>query len=535
MNTFAPLQLALRMQQVGRETIWRSWLVILGIVFGIHLTTLTISPTVWIDEVNVVEHGRIILNPSTDWSILWAGKPLYLITYLGAVFQEIGFQLTHSMVGPRISSILGGLLAGTFTLAYLQTRQIPRGISLALASLFLLEPMFVQSYRGARVDSWAIAFCMGSCWLFSLAGHRLQQGKSATPWVLLAGGFAAASQFIWLSSPMLFPLILVEGIGLLQVSRSLQQRSAQGLRLAVLALLGWAGTTMLLLLPILPHLTEALQGFQLLATINQTLRERGNLISELNLLIRDIVATFKFDPFLLILFGAGLVFARDRKLVLVSLFVIFLTVSTKVYALRCIYLLPYLMCVVGDVFKPLPRLSQASRQKRQKLVAGILALTLLWCLVFSLLLRPANALKQSQVRDPAILQQAGLALIGKGPHSVYLSDPDLYYVGRSLGWKMYNFIGVDFGQYVPKNAVSTQGPASSFPKLEAVLTAPKTLQHPSCAVTVCQLIDRLDYQKQDVFQNPLLPPQAEHQTASDLGAQPYQSFILYRPAGASPR
>jgi hypothetical protein len=530
MSIFAPLQPTWRTQSFTTHKIWSLWLVILGVVFGIHCITLTISPTVWIDEVNVLEHGRIILDPNTDWSILWSGKPLYLFTYLGAVFQELAFRVTQSMVGPRLSSILGAFLAGTFTLAYGKTRQIPQKIALMLALVLVLEPMFVQSYRGARVDSWAIAFCMGSCWFFRLAASRLQQRKSVTPWVLLAGGFAAAAQFVWLSSPMLFPLIVVEGIGLLQSSSS----SQQGLRLAVLALLGWAGTTLILLLPILSHFTEAVQGFQLLATVNQTLRERGNLISEIKLVISDIIATFKLDPFLLILFVAGLMFARDRKLVLVSLFVIFLTVSTKVYALRCIYLLPYLMCVVGAVFKPLTHLSLRSRQKQQKIMAGILALTLLWSLVFSLLLRPANALKQNQARNPEILQQAGLSLIGKGSHSVYLSDPDLYYVGRSLGWKMYNFIGVDFGQYVP-DGKTRQGiqPASSFPKLDAVLTAPKTLQHPSCPVTVCQLIDRLGYQKQSVFQNPVLPPQGQQQTAGGLGAQPYQSFIVYRPVGAT--
>jgi hypothetical protein len=529
MNIFAPLQPTWRMQALSTQNIWSLWLIILGVVFGIHCITLTISPTVWIDEVNVLEHGRIILDPNTDWSILWSGKPLYLFTYLGAVFQELAFRVTQSMVGPRLSSILGAFLAGTFTLAYGKTRQIPQKIALMLALVLVLEPMFVQSYRGARVDSWAIAFCMGSCWFFCLASSRLQQRKSATPWVLLAGGFAAAAQFAWLSSPMLFPLIVVEGIGLLQISSS----PRQGLRLAVLALLGWAGTTLLLLLPILPHFTEAVQGFQLLATVNQTLRERGNLISEIKLVVIDIIATYKFDPFLLILFVAGLMFARNRKLVLVSLFVIFLTVSTKVYALRCIYLLPYLMCVVGDVFKPLPQTAPRNREKQQKFVVGLLALTLLWCLVFSLLLRPANALKQNQARDPGILQQAGLSLMGKGPHSVYLSEPDLYYVGRSLGWKMYNFIGVDFGQYVPDGSTrQANGSAVAFPKLDAVLTSPKTLQHPSCPVTVCQLIKRLGFQKQSIFHNPILPPQTQQQASGDLGAQPYQSFIVYRPTGA---
>jgi hypothetical protein len=510
-------------QQVVRQKIWVLWIAILALVLGVHLLTLTLSPTVWIDEANMVEHGRIFLDPSSDWSILWSGKPIYLITYLGVLFQELAFRISQSMVGPRLLSTVGGLLSGTFALAYLRTCQVPQKIAFLLAVLLVLEPMFVQSYRGARVDSWAIAFCLGACWLLRIAGECLRQGKSVTQWVILAGSLAAASQFVWISAPMLMPLMLVEGLTLLQRAHPTSASRRTGrLYLAGVVILAWMGTTALLMLPILPHLTVALQDLQLLSTINNTLRERGNLITELKTIFSDIASTYKLDPLLLIVFGAGLFYTRDRKLFFVSLLVIGLTLSTKVYMLRCIYLLPYVVCVVGSVFNP-----HHSPAKGQKWMTRIVSLTLLWCIVFSLILRPVNALTQAPARNPNLLSEAGQSLVGRRSENVYLSDPELYYVGRSLGWKMYTFYGVDFGQYSPGQAVATMGHSiprlGTYPKIDAVVTAPKTLQHPSCPVTVCQLIQKLGFQAQKEVHGASIAP-----ASSSLPLHPYATFSVYR-------
>jgi hypothetical protein len=535
MNLLASLQPCWKTQPRITQSIWGLWLIILVTVFGIHLTTLTISPTVWIDEVNMVDLGRTILEPDSDWSIMWSGKPLYLLPYLGAVFQDIAFRITHSMAGPRIASIFGGLLAGTFTLTYLQTRQIPKTIILLLATLCVLEPMFVQSYRGARVDSWAIAFCMGSCWLFSLAAQRLQQGKSVIPWVFLAGSLTSATQFAWISAPMLFPLIFVELVGLLQIAQVMRKKSSSGLRLAIFALIGWGSTTIFLLLPTLPHFQEGISSLRLLATINQTLRERGSLISELKLLIGDIIATYKFDPFLPILFIVSMIYARDRKLVLVSLFVVCLVLSTKVYQLRCIYLLPYIICVAGDVFKPRAHEFKAPRKQGSRFIVVLLGLTLLWSLILSLIVRPANALQQSQARDPNILDQAGISLLGKGSHKVYLGEPELYYVGRSLGWKMYKFVGMDFSRYssnptLSQASLSTSSPLPKFPQIDYLLTSRKTLEHPACPVTFCKFIQDLGFQERTVYQAPMSSDSSQlpRNSTSRVGALPYQDFIIYR-------
>src|SRR5437763_668842 len=110
--------LELTNSKLSNRRIWVSWLIILSAVSLIHLLTLTISPTLWVDEAQIIEHGRLIFfDPHSSWSVNWwtaANRPIQFWSYLGPALQEAAFRMTMPLSsGPRIASLLGAMIAAT--------------------------------------------------------------------------------------------------------------------------------------------------------------------------------------------------------------------------------------------------------------------------------------------------------------------------------------------------------------------------------------------------------------------------------------
>ena len=152
------------------------WFVLCMIVCCIHLMTLELDPLTYQDEVQIVDYGRVILNPSTDWALTWyvqGDHPVIPFSYLGKLIQEAAFNLTAtSGLGPRYLAMFGGVLAATCALGWLIVRNTPPIFALVLGFAFLIDPIFSDIYRGGRIDGWAIAASLGACWLLRLAASR---------------------------------------------------------------------------------------------------------------------------------------------------------------------------------------------------------------------------------------------------------------------------------------------------------------------------------------------------------------------------
>src|SRR5580658_3436033 len=117
------------------------------------LPTLTISPTVWMDEAHIVEYGRLFFSPRTTWSLFWrGGGPTIPWYYIGGVIQELAEQATSpSCLGPRLSGLMGALLAAAMLAAWLLRRGTLPAAAFLLSFLFLFDPTFAAAYRGGRV------------------------------------------------------------------------------------------------------------------------------------------------------------------------------------------------------------------------------------------------------------------------------------------------------------------------------------------------------------------------------------------------
>src|SRR5438045_3633725 len=107
---------------------WGKWLLIMVLVTMLFSLTLTVAPFVHMDELVIVDLGRIMLHPQTDWSIAWIAErnqPAFFIFYLGPVLQEISYQLL-GQYGPRIIALLGALLAATIVVKWLLVKGASR-------------------------------------------------------------------------------------------------------------------------------------------------------------------------------------------------------------------------------------------------------------------------------------------------------------------------------------------------------------------------------------------------------------------------
>ncbi|MFZ2097168.1 MAG: hypothetical protein WAV05_11080, partial [Anaerolineales bacterium] len=188
---------------------WIKWSLAITVIALIHSFTLTISPTVWPDEVDIIDYGRVALQPNTEWSINWQeeDRPRLMLSYLGPILQEWAFQFSgESLVGPRAISLIGALAAATIAVGWLRSRGTSAFKAGLLGLIFLLDPLFTQSYRGARVDGWAMALGLGACWVLSRTSWRIQNGRTYHGMVLLAGALDLLAFFVWPSAVMLFPL-----------------------------------------------------------------------------------------------------------------------------------------------------------------------------------------------------------------------------------------------------------------------------------------------------------------------------------------
>ncbi|MBW4612836.1 MAG: hypothetical protein KME21_06055 [Desmonostoc vinosum HA7617-LM4] len=491
------------------------------IIFLAHLSTLTISSLAWIDEVQTIEFGRRTLEPYSDWSLNWSvqlDRPIVLLSYLGATLQELAFRASNlSMIGPRLASLIGAMIAATIFLGYLLSRKTPKQLAWLLALIFVLEPMFVHSYRGVRVDCWALALCFSSCSLLRLAIDKTQKAQTSTWLVALAGSFAITGIIVWPSAILLYPLIGVEFIELILKVQALDKSGKLAVKQIIAFILGGVITAGLLVIPIWQQLTMALSDLKLISSSDRTLRERYDILSEISIIFHHLASTYNISPLIPITAVVGIIHARDKKLVFATLLVAIFLLSTKVYAFRAIYFLPYVLCLASSTYQSF---KETAKTNFNRVFSGLLILLLTWCFVLSLIVRPATALIQKDLRNPNILYQSGTSLIGAGSQKVYINPLELYYAGRSLGWKM--FFPFDINTLDLQNQQDHQALKRFFTHVDFAIITPAKIKP--------EMIERIEgagLRQQKSFTLGPTNNRYTGQTPNTIKSQPYGPYTLY--------
>jgi hypothetical protein len=477
----------------GPQIMWRLWAGAALVVTLLHLSTATLSPVAWQDEVQILDWGRGFM-PGADqgaaMSWLYEGRTYRMICYLGCVLQETAYRLAGGeMFGPRASSILGAALASFALLGWLLARGTVPWIALACSLLLLCDPAFTLGYRGARVDSWSIAFMLLACWA-GVCGRR--QGAAAgdgrwkmedgggesvgqatsdllSPisylrslgWFVVAGICAAIAGVIWVSAILLLPLLVHElggrgargegreargdkkqeaggrrqGTGATRQTAGALNRSAAGSSLwglffgAVVTGLAALISVGLLFLPVWSLLPEMVGDFS---------ARGGGQISRLleGASWQKLWRSLLDNPLLVPLALLAFFLVRQWTLLAAFLLAAALTLYTGAYVHRAVYLLPYLLVGIASGGTTLWSKKDDVRWMRP-VIGLVLLLMLAWSAGISVAGRNFVAWRERTVRDPALVLEWARHTIGPGPAKVYLWTWDWYYAGRKLGWSLH--------------------------------------------------------------------------------------------------
>lgn len=427
--------------QFKENHIWGIWILAVMSAWWIYSLTMTTSPIIWQDEVQIVDEGRSwIPGADNSWSVSWlpSGRPQIMICYLGSVLQEVGYRIANGdPVGPRTTALLGAILASAAMLGWLRARRLDPWVALACSLIFFFDPVFAQGYRGARVDAWTIGFMILALWVIRtmlINKHWLE-----TPfWKPGAGHVLAAvcvaiSGLFWVTAIMLVPLLIHE----IMCDRNCSDRPpVSGGWLCGVRDLVWVGVfslgfIALFLLPIRHEIYRAV------ADLAEKTSERivpHDAHSNFKALF---IETFQYNPWTLICGCIGFFILRRWPLGLAFLLAVAGVLATSFYIHRAVYLLPYLYLSIGLVANSFERLDPAI--VKRWICAIVLIFLLVWSSGITLGARSLIAIQQRRERDPQQMLDLASRAIGTGPYRVYIKSWDGYYAGRKLGWKLFRF------------------------------------------------------------------------------------------------
>jgi hypothetical protein len=406
--------------------LWLVWFVILVVSSAIQLPTLTSEPKLFQDDAQVIEYGRTFLNPRSDWSINWtqAGRPNPTLFYVGCLAQEAAFRLGRgSTWGPRLTTLLGAMLAASLAMGWLLARGTRPTAAAALGFVFFTAPAFAFTYRVGRVDCWALATCFGGLWVLRsrFASRRILSACA------VAGALAGLALFVWPSSLLVYPLLLAE---LLLVSRDLPgSRSRIGLPAAGIAsaAVGALAAAAVLLIPLRAQLPTIARDWSAVWNVAQPWHmTQAQKTLEFLTRIQDY-------PLLSGLTVLAALRPRSWLLALATLASVAGMFTSDVYYLRFVYLLPAAVGLTAATFSESSL--RGSRPLVVRLAALLLVATAAWAAGPCLLGRNLLGLRYRSAQNPAMLQSVADSL-GTNKR-VYLEAWEFYSAGRQLGWHMF--------------------------------------------------------------------------------------------------
>lgn len=417
------------------------------LVVGVSSITLSISPMIWQDEVQIIDQGRVLM-PGADqtWGLSWLvqeDRPVQVVSYLGPLVQEIAYTYLGGMQGARLLTLLSAVFAAIMMLGWLSARGFSPWLALFGALLFLLDPMIAQSYRGARVDVLAMGVMFLALWVSWIQSRAYPTNEKLVGWVVV-GALVGISGMIWPSAALLLPIFVYE-------IAAQSNRSGVGFgillkRISVkMIYVGLAAGVTIVCLVLIAHRQDTLSAvgglFAFVAENQNNLGSGDQPASSLFSGVMSIIGSFKYSPWIL-LFGLLLIAYSRRFGLLVSLMIVFALVCiTNPYIHRAIYVIPYLM--LGVLFGFDYYLQAGIPSRRHFLAKVLFILMLFWSASVTLGARTWAGLEERVVRNPQLVDNFAEELIGEGDYSVYVGPWFLYYAGRQLGWKMHrSFNGI---------------------------------------------------------------------------------------------
>ena len=288
----------------------------------------------WMDEVHIIEMGRNFLSPEPSFAesiLLQAnGEPFIPLYYVGPGLQELIFRY-FGEAGTRLSPIIGLVLSAIALLWFMKScGRYSRTCIVMTSALAVSLPLFAQSTRLVRIDTWVFFLCFLTCGLLAKRKY------------ISASVVAAATPFIWPSAIMLFPIYLMVHI----------ENKVPAKRLIYPILIA-VGTTAIMLIPLIHVFSVATSSLsQYFALCGGGSPSGGSLdiIHRINNLPIPVIKETLRAPFFLFVAYAGMAVSLFKRKTLLVMFTIALIVglATGMHTFRYIYLMPYFLLFAAD-------------------------------------------------------------------------------------------------------------------------------------------------------------------------------------------
>lgn len=393
-------------------------LVVLFITLIAHVATLRRSPTVWYDEVLVVNYGRNLADPSTEYSMMLdkQGRPALPPYPLYAMVQYQWLRWTGT--GCFAVRMLSSLCAVGAILMFWRLLRV-HGVGQWYCTVFALalwaDPLLVRSFRGGRADGFTFLLCFAACWMWWKALQRDSIIASVA-----AGSGAALAMLSWGTAPVTLAL----GVYIYCTAAWRERRAC--VRCVALAIAGAA----LVLATDWLYFNDLLDRmFSGSPAVPQYGRERS-----LAQIATTICGCYARSPWVLVLLilAIGVAVWTRQSLGLLLVVATSLLIATQVapfYTWRVAYVVPLAYLFMARALEPMGM---------TRVLAVLLVVP---SLAVNVGTRTAVTIVEWERRDYEAYAQQLVTLIP--PNAVVVGESSHYYVGLREGWKMMGSVYFD--------------------------------------------------------------------------------------------
>lgn len=396
---------------------------------ALHVATMKLCPLPWMDEVHIVEMGRLLLDGnSMSETILTQsdGSAFLPVYYLGPCLQEFCFR-AGGFAGVRLSPMIGLLIATMLFYFWLRLdRKMSSADAALLAAVVLTMPLFVQSTRQVRVDTWCMSCAFAVFLLVDVpAGARFRFAR-----LCLSGVIVALSPFVWPSSVFFIPLYIWIYMFCARANGFSRKAVLRDLLIVGMTVCLAGVVLMLPVVPTLRSMIKSLFGYFHMYGGHHVDIEKSFASIVIDILKGPCVlavketlrAPFVFAVFAMAMVGAGM---RHRMLAVLFALALCFGMASGLHAYRFIYLLPYLIVAVVLLVQ---------ETKWRRTVHVLLFAAVAYGIFTGFLAYGVAAVVHAKDRDPVAFRKALAEGVGRGARRVYSGSYEIYYVARELGW-----------------------------------------------------------------------------------------------------
>jgi len=409
------------------------------VVLFIHMLTVGEYPPAWFDEIEIIEMGRFsVFNVKPEWSVNLLPTPNGVLAppspyfhYLAGAILEALYRATGGFIAGRFVMLASLPLCAMALFAWLRNKGIGKIVSFAVAMLFLLDPNATICAHWYRPDLWCLAMVLFG----SLLIANSRSSSHPAMFLLFGGALGVTAVFFWITSVLLMPFMLAEFCIAYNPIGSMKKMAIALKSLGLMAIGGMLATS-ILLLPLYRYIPDIIAQYLTKSEIATMMSAQADPLSATLVRLFDFVKIACRSPFTWFAALVG-VFVSRRNALHAVLFVattVFI-LSTRVYHLRMVYLMPYVFFFTAISAEHL--LSSASKP-----VAVLSRLYVGCALCFGLALSVAalNFAAWPESNTLALFtEKLNKAVNGHKPKVCLIDfEHECYYAGRSLGWRMYS-------------------------------------------------------------------------------------------------